>query len=126
MSVNHPTVLIVDDDEVVTQQFARQLRLDGCHVRTALDPATGLAEAMSARPDAVILDYRMPLTDGLAFLKQLRAVDALQRTPVTIVTGDYFIDDGVCAELQALGADLRFKPLWIEDLWALVRGMLAR
>ena len=45
---------------------------------------------------------------------------------LTIVTGDYFIDDGVCAELQALGADLRFKPLWIEDLWALVRGMLAR
>ena len=44
--------------------------------------------------------------------------------PVAIVTGDYFLDDSVSSELQALGAELRFKPLWLEDLVGLARNLL--
>jgi DNA-binding response OmpR family regulator len=117
-------ILIVDDDEGVTQTFARMLRLEGYQVRTAVSAETGLREAEDSRPDAIILDLRMPLVDGLGFLRRLRAHDDQRLVPVAIVTGDYFLDDSVSTELRELGAELRFKPLWLEDLVGLARNLL--
>jgi two-component system response regulator PrrA len=120
------TILIVDDDEGVTQTFARMLTLEGYEVRTAFNAEAGLRSATERRPDAIILDLRMPLVDGLGFLRQLRSMADQQAspTPVAIVTGDYFLDDSVAAELRQLGAELRFKPLWLEDLVGLARDLL--
>ena len=117
-------ILIVDDDEGVTQTFARMLRLEGYQVRTAVNAENGLREAETSHPDAIILDLRMPLVDGLGFLRRLRAHDDQRATPVAIVTGDYFLDDAVSTELRELGAELRFKPLWLEDLVGLARNLL--
>jgi two-component system response regulator PrrA len=117
-------ILIVDDDEGVTQTFARMLRLEGYQVQTAVSAETGLMEAEESRPDAIILDLRMPLVDGLGFLRRLRALANQRTTPVAIVTGDYFLDESVSNELQELGAELRFKPLWLEDLVGLARNLL--
>jgi two-component system OmpR family response regulator len=117
-------ILIVDDDEGVTQTFARMLRLEGYQVRTAVSAEKGLIEAEQSHPDAIILDLRMPLVDGLGFLRRLRAHDDQRDTPVAIVTGDYFLDDSVSTELRELGAELRFKPLWLEDLVGLARNLL--
>jgi two-component system response regulator PrrA len=118
-------ILIVDDDEGVTTTFARMLRLEGYQVRTAVSAQTGLAEAEKSHPDAIILDLRMPLLDGLGFLRTLRANDENREIPVAIVTGDYFLDDAVSNELRELGAELRFKPLWLEDLADLARALLS-
>jgi CheY-like chemotaxis protein len=117
------TVLVVDDDEGVTETFARALRLEGYLVRTARDAATGLHEA-SAGPDAILVDLRMPLMDGLGFLHRLRQQDPGRSTPVAIVTGDYFIDDEIATELEGLGATLRFKPIWLEDVVKLTHKLL--
>jgi DNA-binding response OmpR family regulator len=117
-------ILIVDDDEGVTQTFARMLRLEGYQVRTAMTAEKGLVEAEQSHPDAIILDLRMPLVDGLGFLRRLRAQDNQRSVPVAIVTGDYFLDDSVSNELRELGAELRFKPLWLEDLVGLTRNLL--
>jgi len=120
----NPKILIVDDDEGVTQTFARMLRLEGYQVRTAVSAETGLQEAKASAPDAIILDLRMPLVDGLGFLRRLRKHEGHRLTPVAIVTGDYFLEDEVSDELRALGAELRFKPLWLEDLVGLARNLL--
>jgi DNA-binding response OmpR family regulator len=117
-------ILIVDDDEGVTQTFARMLRLEGYQVRTAMTAERGLVEAEQSHPDAIILDLRMPLVDGLGFLRRLRAQQGQRSVPVAIVTGDYFLDDTVSNELRELGAELRFKPLWLEDLVGLTRNLL--
>jgi DNA-binding response OmpR family regulator len=117
-------ILIVDDDEGVTQTFARMLRLEGYQVRTAMSAENGLLEAEQSHPDAIILDLRMPLVDGLGFLRRLRAQNDQRSVPVAIVTGDYFLDDTVSNELRELGAELRFKPLWLEDLVGLTRNLL--
>ena len=118
------TILIVDDDEGVTQTFARMLRLEGFQVRTAVNAETGLRAAEENAPDAFILDLRMPLVDGLGFLRRLRGLEKHRDVPVAIVTGDYFLDDSVSTELRELGAELRFKPLWLEDLVGLARNLL--
>jgi CheY-like chemotaxis protein len=49
--------------------------------------------------------------DGLEFLRRLRARDDSRSTPVAIVTGDYFLDDTIPAQLRDLGAEVRFKSL---------------
>lgn len=118
------SILIVDDDEAVTQTFARMLELEGYSVRTAMNAETGLREADEYHPDAIILDLRMPLVDGLGFLRRLRSKEAQRETPVAIVTGDYFLDDTVSNELRQLGAELKFKPMWLEDLVGLARTLL--
>ena len=118
------TILIVDDDPSVTETFERMLRLEGYHVMTALSAEAGLAQAERGHPHAIILDLRMPLTDGLQFLRILRTKPGLATVAVAIVTGDYFLDQAVSNELRELGADLRFKPLWLEDLLALARNLL--
>ena len=117
-------ILIVDDDEGVTQTFARMLRLEGYQVRTAVTAENGLRVAEESHPDAIILDLRMPLLDGLGFLRRLRAQAEQRQTPVAIVTGDYFLEDEVSSELRELGAELRFKPMWLEDLVGLARNLV--
>jgi DNA-binding response OmpR family regulator len=127
LSVSDPvpaSILIVDDDEGVTQTFARMLRLEGYQVRTALSAESGVRVAAESQPDAIILDLRMPLIDGLGFLRRLRALDESRRTPVAIVTGDYFLEDKVSSEMRELGAELRFKPMWLDDLVGLARNLL--
>src|SRR6266540_4559284 len=119
-----PSVLVVDDDEGVALTFSRMLRLHGYHVDTATSPETGLAMARAHTPDAILLDLRMPLVGGLEFLRRLRASDRGRATSVTIVTGDYFIEDEMASELKALGAQVYFKPMWVDDLVVVVRGML--
>ena len=120
------SILIVDDDEGVTQTFARMLTFEGYEVRTAFNAESGLRATTEKRPDAIILDLRMPLLDGLGFLRHLRSMAGQQDspTPVAIVTGDYFLEDSVATELRRLGAELCFKPLWLEDLLGLARNLL--
>lgn len=118
------TILIVDDDSAVAETFSRMLKLEGYQVATALDPEEGLQLAERLLPSAIILDMRMPIVNGLQFLRQLRASPNLAAVPVAIVTGDYFMGEPVMNELRALGAAVRFKPLWLEDLVALARGLV--
>ncbi len=117
-------VLIIDDDEAVTETFARMLRIEGHEVRTAHDAESGLREAHESLPDAIIVDLRMPLINGLGFLYRLRSDVRHQGTPVAIVTGDYCLDDGISRELTDLGAQLHYKPLWLEDLVELAYALL--
>lgn len=101
------------------------LKLEGFEVATAINAEAGLLLADSVRPSAIILDMRMPITNGLQFLRKLRAKPHLIEIPVAIVTGDYFLSDPITQELNSLGASIRFKPLWLEDLIALAKTLVA-
>ena len=118
-------VLIVDDDMSVTDTFSRRLRLEGYEVWAALSAVQGLSLAETHQPHAIILDLRMPLTNGLHFLRGIRAVPGLTSTPVAIVTGDYVQDEAQAAEIQALGAEVRYRPLWLDELVTLARDLLS-
>ncbi len=116
-------ILIVDDDPNVTDSFSRLLTLEGFTVYASLSAEDGLGIAAAKHPDAIILDLRMPILGGLQFLQRLRETPALRSTPVAIVTGDIFVDDGITSQIEALGASVLFKPLWLDDLLALARGL---
>ena len=65
-------VLVVDDDEGVRAVMATALEDDGWRVVTAENGRTALETLHRARPDAIILDLRMPVMDGLTFAQRYR------------------------------------------------------
>ena len=119
-------ILIVDDDETVLQTFAKALSLEGYDVRVAASPIIGLQQIEDTRPDAILLDLRMPFVNGVGFLYRLRAHTAHRHTPVAIITGDSFIDDPALTELHDLQAEVRFKPMWLDEVVTLTRTLLAK
>jgi DNA-binding response OmpR family regulator len=119
------SILIVDDDRSVADTFARILKLEGFNVATAMSAEAGLELADNVVPDAIILDMRMPITNGLQFLRLIRSKPHLVEVPVAIVTGDYFLADAIQNELRSLGASIRFKPMYLEDLLTLARTMVS-
>jgi CheY-like chemotaxis protein len=118
------TILIVNDDSTLAEMFARMLTLEGFNALTAVDPETGLYEAEAAQVDAILLDLQMPRVDGLAFLRRLRAHQDGREMPVAIVTADIFLDRATINDLRELGAATYFKPLWVDDLVCITRGLL--
>jgi CheY-like chemotaxis protein len=119
-------LLIVDDDPGVGETFARMLTLNGHTVTTVQSADAALEAARTELPDAMILDMRMPVISGLDFLRQLRRDNRLRDMPVAIVTGDYFLNEPLLTELRALGATVRYKPLWMDDLTSLSQELLTR
>jgi DNA-binding NtrC family response regulator len=120
------SILVVDDDQGVRETFAHTLRHEGYDVRTAPNAEIGLFEVKSGKPDAIILDLRMPLINGIGFLYRLRSQEASRELPVAIITGDHCIKDSLCTEMKELGAELFFKPLWVEDIVDLTKNLLEK
>jgi DNA-binding response OmpR family regulator len=119
-------LLIIDDDLTVSLTLTRMLEHQGHAVDHAESGQSGLEIAARTPPDAIILDMRMPGMDGLDFLKQLRADTRFVTLPVGIITGDYFITEPVIEELARLGATVRYKPVWLDDLTELTETLLGR
>jgi CheY-like chemotaxis protein len=113
-------VLLVDDDLEAVKTFSSWLRLEGYCIRTATDGEAALAQVPGA--DAIILDLRMPILDGLEFLRRLR--QRSNGVPVAIVTGDYLIDEAVLNEFVRLNAQVVFKPLWVDELLSLTSTLV--
>jgi two-component system response regulator AtoC len=75
----HETILVLDDERLIRRSIARRLETAGYRVVEAEDGQSGLAAA-AAGIDLAIVDFRLPDTDGLAVLAQLK-----QSQPDTIV-----------------------------------------
>jgi two-component system response regulator AtoC len=118
------TILVVEHDEVTTETYAHSLRVEGYQVRTALSADAGLRDVAVHPPHAILVDFRMPGMNGLEFVRQLRAREHGRTIPVAIVTGDYLLPDTIDVQLKALGAEVLFKPLWLDDLATFVHKLV--
>ncbi|HEY1628048.1 MAG TPA: response regulator transcription factor [Streptosporangiaceae bacterium] len=113
-------VLLVDDQELVRAGLRGILRTQFGFdvVGECADGTTVVATAASLAPDVVLMDVRMPLVDGVAATRALRAVDGAP--PVLALTT--FDDDEVLAGmLRAGAAGFVLKGVPAEDLQQAVR-----
>src|SRR5258705_53102 len=83
-----PRVLVVDDDPDVRHVHTRFLHGSGLEVFTADNGTMALEEVLRAAQDVSVPDVKMPVMDGLALCRQLRADAATRDVPVVVVTGD--------------------------------------
>ncbi len=119
------SVLIVEDDPGAADVFVPVLARHGYEPRVEMNAEAGLQELQRRKPSALLVDLHLPVVDGLEFLRRVRSHAHLADIPVAVMTGDYLVDDRVTGELQSLGVPLYFKPLWEEDLVAIVEGLFA-
>jgi len=94
-------VLVVDDDTVCRTMLVDVLEDEGFDVLgAATDGLEGVELAASLRPDAIVLDVRMPRLDGLSAGRQIRAAD--QRVRLVFLSA--YDDPTLQREAEALGA----------------------
>ena len=113
------TVLVVDDELLIRKSLGKVLRAKGYAVELASNGAEGLEKASEVRPHVMILDMRLPDTDGLSVLRRVRQLDPLLQVIVITAFGD--VQSAVDA--MKLGAcDFLRKPYEMEDIVLSVEG----
>jgi DNA-binding response OmpR family regulator len=117
------TVLIVEDDEYLSSVLSRILSNEGFRVLTAPDGETGLATALDAQPDLVILDVGLPRRDGVDLTRTLRARGF--GAPMLMLTARAAVSDRVSG-LDAGADDYLPKPFEYSELLARVKALLRR
>ena len=80
------TCLVVDDSRTVRKIARRMLEANGFTVCEAEDGSLALTACREAMPDCVLLDWNMPVMNGLEFLKSLRAEFGPDNPPVVFCT----------------------------------------
>ena len=86
------TCLVVDDSRVIRKVARRIIEDMGFEVSEAGDGMEALAWCRSAMPDAILLDWNMPVMDGLEFLRRLRAEPGGDRPKVIFCSVENEID----------------------------------
>jgi CheY-like chemotaxis protein len=79
-------ILVVDDEYTIALTLAEVLRWNGYQVATAANGQLALEAMRSARPALVLLDWMMPVLDGLQVLAALRADAELADIPVVLMS----------------------------------------
>ncbi|MCW5250110.1 response regulator transcription factor [Streptomyces sp. SHP 1-2] len=116
-------VLVVDDEQSITELLSMALRYEGCQIRSAGDGHGALRAAREFRPDVVVLDMMLPDMDGLGVLGRLRR--ELPHVPVLFLTAKDAVEDRI-AGLTAGGDDYVTKPFSLEEVVARLRGLIRR
>ncbi|MGB8645404.1 MAG: response regulator transcription factor [Anaerolineae bacterium] len=116
------TILLIEDELDVAQPLVFGLQGEGFKTLHADRGAAGLALARREHPDVILLDVRLPDTDGFTLLKTIRAEST---TPVIMVTArGQELDRVMGLELGA--DDYIVKPFSFRELVARVRALLRR
>ena len=107
------SVLVIDDELLIRKSLGKVLRSHNYIVDVASTGAEGIEKIASIRPQVVILDMRLPDTDGLSVLKKARELDPLLQ--VIIITA--FGDVQTAVDAMKHGAcDFVRKPYEMEDI----------
>lgn len=80
------TVLVVEDDALISEALGEGLKRAGIKVLFAADGQAGLKAALAKRPDHILLDLMMPKMNGHEMLERLRQDDWGAKVPVTVLT----------------------------------------
>lgn len=97
-------VLLIDDDRDIVRGVSLRLRNAGYEVLTAHDGAGGLKLAIDRAPDAIVLDMRMPIMDGMAVLAHLRDSARTRAIPIVVLSASVLSRN----EIRGMGGGVRY------------------
>ena len=106
--------LIVDDSRVIRKLASRMLANLNMEIAEAENGAEAYDACAADMPDIVLVDWNMPVLDGLDFLKKLRASDLSPQPKVLFCTSES--DFSKIAEAIAAGADEYIMKPFDEDI----------
>ena len=120
--MNKTSILVVDDDPIISKFVSANLRARDFELMTAENGASALKVLEEKLPDLVILDIMMPGMDGIEVCKRIRE---WSQVPIIMLTAKSELNTKV--DLLNYGADDYItKPFGIEELMARVRAVMRR
>jgi CheY-like chemotaxis protein len=121
-------VLIVEDNPINRELAAEIVQAFGCSVATANDGEQALARIAEAEFDLVLMDWHMPIMDGLSATRRLRVMEQAQghpRLPVIALTASVLPGDREACKEAGMD-DFVAKPFSYDELTVLLDRWLKR
>lgn len=115
-------ILIVDDEEGFRDGVADLLEMEGYQVSVARDAVEAVRLVPQFRPEAILLDLRMPLLDGEGFLRGMNGLTASRQVPVVLISAR---DDLAAVASRTGAAAYLSKPFEAPQLLSLLEKLLA-
>jgi DNA-binding response OmpR family regulator len=116
------SVLVAEDDRNIAELLQMYLEKEGYAVTVAFDGGQALSKFRAIHPDLVLLDVMMPVMDGWAVC---RAIRAESQTPIIMLTAKGETDDKVSG-LKAGADDYITKPFEMREVLARIEAVLRR
>ena len=120
--MNKAQILVVEDDNAVAKLMVATMESQGYQYRIAKTGAVAIMEALSYKPEVMILDLGLPDTDGIEVINKIRAWSNM---PIIVVSARSEDADKVAA-LDAGADDYLTKPFSVDELLARLRVALRR
>ncbi len=86
MAEINKTILLVEDDAMISSIYKAKFEADGFKVLIAPDGASGLASAKKDKPDIIMLDVILPGLDGFSVLEEVKKDKITKDIPVVMLT----------------------------------------
>ena len=116
-------VLVVEDDPYMVRLLKINLESEGYTVVSAMRGSTAIELANAEQPDIILLDVRLPDTDGFEVCARVREFNRV--VPIIMITGKA-TDDDIVRGLQIGADDYLIKPLSHKELLARMHSLLQR
>jgi signal transduction histidine kinase len=120
----HGRILIVEDDMIMQELLHTALRNSGT-IYLASDGEEGLQKAIELTPDLIVTDVMMPNKDGIEMLRDIRSIEAIQNTPVIVLSGNSEIENRITG-LESGADDYISKPFHAMELRLKVKSLLIK
>lgn len=118
-------ILIIEDDSDISELVQYNLEREGYKVVTSANGESGFSQAMTHRPDLIILDLMLPGLDGLSVCRKLRAHPTTAEVPIVMLSAKGEESDVVIG-LELGADDYVAKPFSPKELLARIRAVLRR
>lgn len=124
--MNNPkaNILVVDDDPGIIEMVSDLLHEEKYNILVAPNGETAVNVATNEKPDIIIMDWEMPVMDGISALKALKQNQTTKNTPVIMITGRMTSINDLKAAFEAGAIDFIRKPIDPIELIARTRSML--
>lgn len=120
--MHKPLVLVVEDDKAVRHLLSTALEMNEYQCHCAETGLASMQEALSYKPDIILLDLGLPDMDGMDILKKIRSWSLV---PIIVVSARDEDKDKVAA-FDAGADDYVTKPFSVDELMARMRAALRR
>jgi DNA-binding response OmpR family regulator len=118
------SILIVDDDEDLTNLYETFLKYDGYRVDAFTDPIDALYSFRKNVYDLVLLDLKMPQMNGVVLSQELQNIDpTLLYRFITAANKEYI--ETLKTNSPDIENNIIYKPLWLDELRTTIHSLLS-
>lgn len=86
MLLENVSILMVEDDELLTRMYEKRLLIDGAKVTVAVDGEDALEKLGKEKVDIILLDLMMPKVNGYEVLRRIKHNPLLKDIPIIVLT----------------------------------------